>query len=87
TRAIVPVFDAPESWAVHGKTGTGYMRDEKGNPDRNRPFGWFVGWAEREGQHIVFARLRVSDKPSNEPLGPAVRDAFLRDIPRLAVHR
>ncbi|PZP54688.1 MAG: class D beta-lactamase, partial [Delftia acidovorans] len=46
-----------------------------------------VGWAEREGQHIVFARLRVSDKPSNEPLGPAVRDAFLRDIPRLAVHR
>ncbi|NRF07968.1 class D beta-lactamase [Agrobacterium pusense] len=87
TRAVVPVFDAPESWAVHGKTGTGYMRDEKGNPDRNRPFGWFVGWAEREGQHIVFARLRVSDKPSNEPLGPAVRDAFLRDIPRLAVHR
>lgn len=86
-KAIVPVFDGSEAWNVRGQTGSGTLNGPDGKPDPNRPFGWFVGWAEREGQHIVFVRLRVGDKPSPEPMGPVVRAEFLRDVPRFAVHR
>ena len=87
TKAIVPVFDGAEAWSAHGMTGTGTMKGPDGKPDPNRPFGWFVGWAEREGQHIVFVRLRVGDKPSEQPMGEVVRGEFLRDIQRYATHR
>ena len=87
TKAIVPLYDAAEAWGVHGTTGTGNLKGPDGKPDPSRPFGWFVGWAEREGQHIVFVRLRVSDKPSDQPMGEVVRGEFLRDIQRFAVHR
>ncbi|QCI98357.1 class D beta-lactamase [Agrobacterium larrymoorei] len=87
TKAIVPVYDGAEAWSAHGTTGTGNLKGPDGKPDPNRPFGWFVGWAEREGQHIVFVRLRVGDKPSEQPMGEVVRGEFLRDIQRFAVHR
>jgi beta-lactamase class D len=87
TRAIMPVFDAAEAWSVHGTAGTGNLKGDDGKPDPTRPFGWFVGWAEREGQHIVFARLRVNDKASERPMGEVVREEFLRDIARVSVRR
>ncbi len=87
TRAIMPVFDAAEAWSVHGTAGMGTLKGDDGKPDPNRPLGWFVGWAEREGQHIVFARLRVNDKASERPMGEVVRDEFLRDIARVSVRR
>lgn len=87
TRAIMPVFDAAEAWSVHGTSGMGNLNGDDGKPDPQRPFGWFVGWAEREGQHIVFARLRINDKPSDTPMGQVVRDEFLRDIARVSVRR
>ncbi|UHS60740.1 class D beta-lactamase [Agrobacterium vaccinii] len=87
TKAIIPVFDGAEAWSAHGTTGTGNLKGDDGQPDPNRPFGWFVGWAEREGQHIVFVRFRVADKPSDKPMGEVVREEFLRDIPRFSVHR
>lgn len=87
TKAIIPVYDGAEAWSAHGITGTGNLKTQDGKPDPDRPFGWFVGWAEREGQHIVFVRFRVNDKPSDVPMGQVVRDEFLRDIPRFSVHR
>lgn len=57
TMAIVPTFDTKSGWQVHGKTGSGWTRDARGQITRNKPEGWFVGWAEREGRVVVFARL------------------------------
>ncbi len=90
TAAILPQFTAEDggrfggAWTVWGKTGSGWMRDAAGRPDRNRPLGWFVGWAERGGGRIVFARLELGDHASDTPGGRAARDALLAELPSVA---
>jgi len=76
TQAILPTF-ATGSWTVAGKTGS---TRTGGN---GRAIGWFVGWAEKEGRRVVFARLAV-DARKEGPKGPATRAAFLADLPSLA---
>lgn len=87
TRAIMPLFEAGDGWRVRGRTGSVNLRDALGKPDPNRPVGWFVGWAEKAGRQIVFARLRIGDAPADRPLGLVVRDAFLGELPKLAAPR
>ncbi len=82
TGAILPAFDAGD-WKVQGKTGTGWLTNKAGAQNRNRPFGWFVGWAEKDGRKIVFARLFVNEGKSPVLLGPNVRANFLADLPGL----
>jgi beta-lactamase class D len=84
TRAIVPGFDAPGGWRVYGKTGSIWLRDSKGEFDREQPIGWFVGWAQKRGQRVVFARLEIGkDGSAQAPKGLAVRALFLKELPRL----
>lgn len=83
TRAIIPGFDAAGGWRVYGKTGSIWLRDEKGGYDRNRPIGWFVGWAQKGKQRIIFTRLDVGTEKSARPKGPMVRDVFLKQLPKL----
>lgn len=80
TLAVLPQFDGGDGWTVHGKTGSIFARDKKGRPDRSRPTGWFIGWAEKNGQRVVFARLLIDDKPADGPLGPQIRAQFLKDF-------
>ncbi len=88
TQAITPRFEAADGWVVHGKTGAGRMRDAGGKPDSNRPIGWFVGWADKDGRQLVFARLLVDDKPHDEPpISFVVRDSLIADLPGLAAGR
>nr|WP_246745798.1 class D beta-lactamase [Ciceribacter sp. L1K22] len=84
TQAITPRFEAKDGWTVKGKTGSGWLRDKAGKTNRNRPLGWFVGWAERDGQTLVFARMRVADRPQEEPISFATRDSLIADLPKLA---
>lgn len=83
TQAAMPTFSVA-GWRVRGKTGTGWLSGRGGAVDRDRPLGWFVGWAEQGGRRIAFARLVVNDGRSKTFMGPAVRDAFLADLPKLA---
>lgn len=84
TRKIIPGFDAPGGWRVYGKTGSIWLRNSKGQFDRTQPIGWFVGWAEKRGQRVVFVRLEVGkDGTSQGPRGIAVRAQFLKELPRL----
>ncbi|MGE0007804.1 MAG: class D beta-lactamase [Parvibaculaceae bacterium] len=83
TRGIIPSFDAAGGWRVHGKTGSIWLRDGNGGLDRNRPIGWFVGWAEKGARQVVFVGLEVGDARSARPKGPAVRDVFLKRLPEL----
>jgi beta-lactamase class D len=83
TMGIIPAFEADGGWSVHGKTGSGWLRRPNGKLDRARPIGWFVGWARRDGRNIAFARLRIANERASEPSGPALRAAFLKQLPAL----
>ncbi|WP_137391891.1 class D beta-lactamase [Rhodoligotrophos defluvii] len=82
TMAIIPRFPAGD-WAVHGKTGSGWLKTTAGATDKNRPLGWFVGWAEKAGRRIVFARVEVGMQPQSKPMSFLVRDSLLKDLPAL----
>ena len=80
--AILPDF-AAGGWTVSGKTGSGWVSDGNGLYYRDRPLGWFVGWAQRGDEVVVFARLRVDAQRTDDYLGPVVREGFLADLPAL----
>src|SRR5690606_27431320 len=79
-REIVPVFKGPDGWTVHGKTGSGRLRDHDGRPASDRPLGWFVGWAEKQGRKVIFARLLVADRAHDEPLSFRTRDGLISNL-------
>jgi beta-lactamase class D len=83
TMAIIPKFTAADGWQVHGKTGSGRMRDKAGKFDGSYWLGWFVGWAEKGDRKVVFATLNVKDWKSDEPISFATRDALIADLPKL----
>jgi beta-lactamase class D len=80
--SILPDFAAAD-WTVSGKTGSGWVSDANGAFYRDRPLGWFVGWAQRGDTVVVFARLRVDAQRSDANLGPLVRESLLADLPGL----
>lgn len=83
TASIVPAFEAGDGWRVQGKTGSGSLRRKSGKLDRKRPIGWFVGWAEKDGRKIAFARMRIGNERPSEPSGLALRAIFLEELPSL----
>ncbi|MGF0536724.1 class D beta-lactamase [Agrobacterium sp. ES01] len=80
TRAIMPVFKAGNGWEIHGKTGSGWLRNTAGKIDRARPLGWFVGWAQKDGQEIAFARLFIDTVPHADPISLTTRDSLIADF-------
>jgi beta-lactamase class D len=80
TEAILPTFQAG-GWTVQGKTGTTRLGNDADKIKRS--LGWFVGWAQRDGRKIVFARLVVDTKRSDTPKGLKTRAVFLKDLPNL----
>lgn len=81
--AIQPVFTAGEGWVVRGKTGNGLQRRADGSLDETRQIGWFVGWAEKDGQRVTFARLLEDGGERQGPASFAARDTLLADLPIL----
>ena len=68
-------------WLLFGKTGSGYARLEDGTLDRSRPFGWFVGFARKDGHTVVFARFTSLDMASPESLGLVARRQVVGALP------
>jgi beta-lactamase class D len=83
TLAIIPAFPLADGWAIHGKTGTGAQRGADGGKDPKRQFGWFVGWAEKSGRKVIFARLIKDDEENRTFAGLRARDALLAELPAL----
>lgn len=77
TAAIMDYGPRPGGWRVFGKTGAGFTRDAAGEQVRGRPFGWFVGWAERDGGTLAFARLIQDEERHSSPPGFRARDGLL----------
>ena len=83
--AVIPVFAGHGGWQVRGKTGTGWMTDAAGEADRTRPLGWFVGWANKAGRRVVFARLQAGPgMPLDKGAGMTARAEMLAAIGGLA---
>lgn len=86
TRRIMPRFAAEDGWTVQGKTGSGWL-GENGRDDRSKPHGWFVGWAEKDGEHVVFARLIIGQGRLGKPGGFIARDSLLQALPEIMKDR
>ena len=82
TIAACPVFAAGD-WTVRGKTGSGWHDEVPGTTNRDRPLGWFVGWAEKGGRRILFARAEVRSGPAGDPGGPRARNRLLAELAAL----
>lgn len=76
---IMPGFKAGE-WSVFGKTGSFFLLDDKEESDRTKPGGWFVGWAEKDNQKIVFAEFVLFDQKMESYGGLIAREKFLKNI-------
>lgn len=66
-------------WEVYGKTGTANTRLPDGSEDA---IGWYVGWANKGGRTLVFARLLERPVRTDGFGGPLTRDAFLGELAR-----
>src|SRR5450830_1742250 len=68
-------------WQAFGKTGTAAPRLQDGAVDQTHSYGWFVGWARKDGRTLVFARLlKDVDRPGSAA-GPRLKQAFLKSLP------
>jgi beta-lactamase class D len=74
--AIVEVSLA-EGWLMHGKTGTAYPRGPSGAIDEAHGFGWYVGWASKDGRTVTFARLDQDEHADRVSIGLRTRTSFL----------
>ncbi|RDL51127.1 Beta-lactamase OXA-18 [Ensifer sp. M14] len=87
TLKVVEEREIPGGWTVHGKTGAAFPRRADGSFDEARGWGWFVGWAEKDGRTFVFARLIQDERKEPGTPGVRARDAFLGELPALLAGR
>jgi beta-lactamase class D len=73
----------PHGWDIHGKTGTGFPPAPDGTDDTAHGYGWFVGWATKGPQTVVFARLVQDEKKEPGAAGLRARATFLNELPAL----
>lgn len=84
TGKIVTVTSAGDGWTLHGKTGTALPRRADGSFDEARAYGWYVGWAQKDGRTLVFARLDQDEVKRPVSGGVRVRAEFVQGWPALA---
>lgn len=80
TTILTKIGEQPSGWHVWGKTGSGPSLNKDGTKAGNKPWSWFVGWAEKGDRSVVFARLTKDTTKPSMASGPAARDAVLRDL-------
>ncbi|RFB81451.1 class D beta-lactamase [Methylovirgula sp. 4M-Z18] len=83
TDRLTEIATLPNGWDVHGKTGTGFPRDATGAEDHAHGYGWFVGWATKEGRTLVFVRQIQDTEAHKDGAGLRAREAFLQKLPAL----
>jgi len=84
TRESLPSYAGEDGWTVHGKSGSGWLRNKAGQIDKSRPQGWFMGWGERGGRTVQFVRFQLGTQPSATPGGTLSRNFILQNLASLA---
>jgi beta-lactamase class D len=82
TRALLDTHPVA-GWTLHGKTGTAYPRRADRSFDYARGWGWYVGWASRANDRVIFARLTQTTERGPGSPGIMTRDGLLKDWPHL----
>lgn len=77
TFAILEAFPAGDGWTLYGKTGGAYPRNADRSFDYSRGWGWFIGWAERGDQILIFVRLDQDETRMTGSPGLRARNALL----------
>jgi beta-lactamase class D/beta-lactamase regulating signal transducer with metallopeptidase domain len=72
-------------WEVYGKTGTAPARLADGSADDTQYIGWFVGWVNKGGRTLVFARLLQRPVDSDDYAGAHARATFQSELARRAL--
>jgi beta-lactamase class D/beta-lactamase regulating signal transducer with metallopeptidase domain len=72
-------------WEVYGKTGTAPARLPDGSTDDTQYIGWFVGWVNKDGRTLVFARLLQHPVHSEQYAGAHARATFQGELARRAL--
>ncbi|MBN8290864.1 class D beta-lactamase [Rhodobacter sp. NTK016B] len=75
---------AVAGWTFAGKTGGAYPRRADRSFDYARGWGWYVGWAERDGQRLIVVRLAQDTERLPGSPGRRSRDALFADWPQIA---
>jgi beta-lactamase class D len=83
TSRITALGTLANGWEIHGKTGSGAPRNADGTFANNRAYGWFVGWAEKGGRTVLFARLTQNERKEAVSPGPRTREAMMLELPAL----
>ena len=68
-----------DGWQIRGKTGSAYPRNADYSFDYARGWGWYVGWAEREGQRVVLVRLNQDEQRHEKSGGLRARDEIIAE--------
>jgi len=79
---LFEVGDA-DGWRLYGKTGTG-SPGSNGVYTPANAYGWFVGWARKDGRQLVFARLVQDERATKPNAGLRARDDLIREWPAMA---
>jgi beta-lactamase class D len=66
-------------WVLQGKTGSAFPRLADGNFDRAHGWGWYVGWAEKDGRRLVFVRLAQDEQRHQVSGGLRAREKLIAD--------
>jgi beta-lactamase class D/beta-lactamase regulating signal transducer with metallopeptidase domain len=72
-------------WEVYGKTGTAPAPLPDGSADDAQYIGWFVGWVNKGGRTLVFARLLQHPVDSDQYAGAYARATFQAELARRAL--
>ena len=73
-----------DGWLMRGKTGAAYPRRADRCFDYAHGWGWYVGWAERGDDALVFVTLTQSEQRSKQSPGNRTREALLAQWPALS---
>lgn len=76
-------FELKDGWIAKGKTGMAYPRKADWTFDESRPWGWFVGWAQKGERTVVFAKLVQDDQKLPTSASARARDALFQTLPAL----
>lgn len=71
-------------WAIWGKTGSAYPRNADYSFNYARGWGWYVGWAEKDGERVVFVRLNQDERRHEVTGGLRAREEFVDQWPMIA---
>jgi beta-lactamase class D len=66
TKKIIYLESSPSGFKLHGKTGSGYLKNLKGD------FGWFVGHVEGNGKEYLFVTTFTRDEKSSDSRFPGL---------------